>query len=250
MRLPHKFEPPARRRLLRQWAIVFVIVFSLLILGAVWGRLHVLPNFRPPLRAGEELGIDLKSHQEPINWKMLRTQNVRFAYFEVTNGTKLVNANVGRQWNNAQSAGVTSGAMSQFSLCATGQAQAEAFDAAAPTANRSRLDPAVVLQLTDNCAARPTRDELRLQLLRFTQIVENHFQRPLVYYVAPDFVGPYPLRFLEHVKVWLTSYPHRPIWSRWVMWRVDPSAEFVGISGPVNLDVARIAKISATITSK
>lgn len=126
---------PRRRR----WPFVALVVVVLLAGGGTaWWYVWV-PNWRPPLRAGERYGIDVSAHQGVIDWTRVAGDNISFVYVKATEGGDFTDSRFAQNWTGAHEAGLDRGVYHFFTLCTPGAAQAQHFlDVAPRTRTRSR----------------------------------------------------------------------------------------------------------------
>ena len=214
---------------------VAVVVISLL--GAtVW--FVFLPNWRPPLRAGEQFGIDVSSHQGSIQWPRVAADDIRFAYIKATEGSDFTDQKFADNWRGAGAAGLRRGAYHYFTLCTPGADQAANFLRIAPPDARA-LPPAVNLELVGNCASRPSRAELERELAAFIGRIELAWHVPVMPYVGDEWERMYPSRNRLARRLWQLRVLRRPHQAQWVVWQVHGLAHIEGIKGRVDLDVMR-----------
>lgn len=207
-------------------------------LGAAWWFLWV-PNWRPPLQAGERYGIDVSSHQGDIDWKAVAGDGNEFAYIKATEGGDFVDDRFVTNWNGAGDAGLERGAYHFFTLCTPGEAQAENFLRVAPP-REDALPPAVDLEHAGNCSDRPPRASVIAELQGFIEMIEVAWQDDVVLYLGNDFESLYEVRATLDRPLWLRRFMLRPD-DDWAIWQLHGYARVDGISGAVDLDVMRTA---------
>lgn len=224
---------PRRRR---RWPI-FLAVSVLLLGGLAAGFWYLwLPNWRPSLEAGERFGIDVSNHQGEIDWEAVAGDGISFAYVKATEGGDWVDRRFAENWAGAGEAGLERGAYHFFSLCTDGVKQAQHFLATAPPDPRA-LPPAIDLELSGNCAARPDARDVAAEVDAFVDVVEEAWQRPMLFYVLDNWEEIYPV-----------GYDDRPEWDReilfrpdggWHIWQIHGFADVEGIGVRVDLNVMR-----------
>lgn len=208
----------------------------MVILTVVWWFVWV-PNWRPPLRAGERYGIDVSHHQEAIDWQKVADDGIDFAYIKASEALEMVDGMFGTNWHEAGQAGVERGAYHFFTLCVPGAEQAENFlRVARPTSDA--LPPAVDLEIAGNCSRRPEPDEVERELGDFLRIVEEAWGREAVLYVGNDWEGRYPVRERLDRRLWLRRFLIRPS-GDWYIWQLHGYARVEGIDGGVDINVMR-----------
>ena len=231
---------PDRMRRLRRVLVAFVIVVT----AAAAGWFVWLPQHHPTLREGEQYGIDVSHHQGRINWSLTAAADVAFAYIKATEGATHVDTQFARNWNAAQRVGIRRGAYHFFTLCTTGQEQADNFLRAVPH-DRDSLPPAVDLELAGNCAARPEATVVHDQLDDFLNRVEAAIGHKVVLYVGPEFDQRYQVTQRLDRPLWKLSLLRRPDMNEVTIWQVMGSAKIDGIPGRVDLNVANLDVLTA-----
>jgi len=213
---------------------------ALVLLICVGGWLWWLPSFRPHLRSGKSLGIDVSAHQGRIRWDKVAGDGISFAYIKATEGGDFTDTRFDENWKGARAAGVAVGAYHFFTLCTTGEAQAEQFLQVVPD-DSDALPPAVDLELAGNCGSRPALPFVRTQVTLFLERVERAVGKRAILYVGHDFAETYPLSTFPPRYLWKRRILRRPSNDTWLVWQVHGYARVSGIGGRVDLDVMRSA---------
>jgi len=208
-------------------------VAALVLIGwYVW-----LPGYRPALGHGEIYGVDVSDHQGRADWREVAGSGVSFVFIKATEGSTYVDSDFASDLAEARSAGLLAGAYHFFTLCSPGATQAANFLKIAPPGSTA-LPPAVDLELSGNCSARPSPTEVQTQLAVFVNLVESATRRPVITYVGASFERRYPIRDAGTGLLWKRRVLLPPS-GRWVIWQVDGFARVNGITGPVDLDVMK-----------
>jgi lysozyme len=227
-----------------RWArrIGLGLVAMVLVLGVVgWALARWwFPHHRPDLRDGERYGVDVSNHQGAIDWEAVAADDVDFAYLKATEGGDHVDRRFAESWDGARAAGLDVGAYHFFTLCRPGAEQAASFLATVP--GDADLPPALDLELSGNCAARPPADDVRREVRAFVDAVEDETGEAVLLYVLDDWEDRYPSRDLGDGR-------DRPRWHRrigplrpggdWWLWQYTGVARVDGIDGGVDLNVMR-----------
>jgi lysozyme len=188
--------------------------------------------------AGEAYGIDVSHHQGEIDWDEVASDGISFVYIKATEGGDFVDERFGENWEDAGSAELERGAYHFFTLCSSGEDQAANFLSVVPD-EPSTLAPAVDLELTGNCSARPSRDAIHSELAAFLELVEREAGRPALLYVRDDFEERYAIRDAFDRPLWRFRFMRRPNVEDWTVWQVGGFAHVDGIDGRVDLNVGR-----------
>lgn len=197
-----------------------------------------LPD-RARLMPGEVLGIDVSAHQEDIDWALVAEDGISFAYLKATEGAGFTDSTFRANWDGARAAGITPGAYHYFTLCSSGAAQAEDFLAAAPP-DDSALPPALDLEFDGACDEQPEAAAVQAEIDAFTAVVEEAWGRRLVIYSSSEWRDHYGLPVTDSRADWLFSAGERPQQEDWAVWQLRFDGTVAGISGGVDIDVARI----------
>jgi lysozyme len=232
-------EPDHRQQLRRRrWLVISAgLVVFIAAIAMAWWFLWV-PNWRPPLHDGERYGIDVSEHQGSIDWRRVADDNIDFAYVKATEGGDFVDERFAENWDGAAAAGVDRGAYHFFTLCTPATTQARNFLTVAPPI-ATALAPAVDLELTGNCGARPDAAAVAREVDEFVRLVESEWGRPVVLYIGDDFEARYPTRQRAARPLWHRRFLFRPDVDGWIIWQVHGHARVRGISGEVDLNIAR-----------
>jgi lysozyme len=214
---------------------------GLVLLGTVaaLGWYVALPRYRPSLQPGEHHGVDVSHHQGPVDWARVADDGISFAYVKATEGETLVDPRFTANWTGAAEAGLARGAYHFFSLCSPGAGQARNYLATVPR-DPNALPPVVDLEF-GACRRRPDRAVVQRELLTFVDLVERDLGEQVVLYVMRDFAENYPIPESLDRNRWERRLFRRPD-TAWTMWQVSPVARVDGVSGPVDLNVARIGR--------
>jgi lysozyme len=200
---------------------------------AVWTYNAGLWRFHHPSQY-PIVGVDVSHHQGEIDWAVVRSHDVSFAYIKATEGGDFVDPLFERNWREAARAGIVRGAYHFFSLCRDPETQAQNFLRTVPM-DPSALPAVVDLEFGGNCAKRPSDTSVCGDVQRFVERVEAGTGRPTILYVTDEFLSAYE-----------TCLPKRSLWVRaillspshsWVLWQFANRARVSGIAGPVDLDV-------------
>jgi lysozyme len=217
---------------------VAAVVVMVVALGVAYGWFIWLPSYRPSLKAGEQIGIDVSHHQGQIDWTKVAKDRITFAYVKATEGGDSVDTEFTRNWANGRAAGLKVGAYHFFTLCRSGADQAANVIRNVPV-DVTALPIAVDLELAGNCRRRPTGADLRKELDDFLATVETHYGVKAVLYVGPEFEAKYPVKASADRPLWYVSFVRRPSRDDWTIWQLHGFASVDGIKGSVDLDVAR-----------
>ena len=71
------------------------------------------------------IGVDVSAYQADIDMNRLKEQNIKFIYIKATEGSNHQDRRFAENWENAEKAGLLSGAYHFFSYDSEGKTQAE-----------------------------------------------------------------------------------------------------------------------------
>lgn len=194
------------------------------------------------LGADEVMGVDVSAHQGEIDWEKVASDGYAFAYIKATEGADYTDSTFSANWDGARAAGVTPGAYHYFTLCSSGEEQAEDFLAAAPP-DDSALPPALDLEFDGACEERPGGVDAQAEIDAFTAKVEEAWGRRLLIYSSSEWRSHYGLPVTDPRPDWLFSAGGRPPQADWAVWQLRFDGKVSGIEGGVDIDVARIEQL-------
>jgi lysozyme len=195
---------------------------------------------RPGRESWPVQGIDVSRHQGEINWRVVATAGVDFAYIKATEGGDFTDRYFARNWQQAAEAGVPRGAYHFFTLCRSGKEQAAHAIATIPK-DASALPLAVDLEFGGNCSGRPDKAVLHRELSDFLRRVESHYERPVILYLVRDFDVHYAISQNFPRKLWYRSlyFPPEKLPQPLAVWQYHNWTRVNGIHGPVDWNAAK-----------
>lgn len=212
---------------------------AILLLGALAiGVWQAAIHWAPSRVAYPQQGIDVSHHQGDIDWPLVASQGVGFAYIKASEGADHRDTRFEANWNGAADAGIARGAYHFFTLCKAGAAQAANFIAAVPK-TPDALPPAVDLEFGGNCDARPAPATLIAELRAFLDAVEAHYRQPVTLYLTREFDAGYEVSAKIDRPLWLRQLGWEPRWGArpWAIWQASSFRNLDGINGRVDWNV-------------
>lgn len=194
-------------------------------------------RFYDPGWQHEIKGVDVSHHQGPIDWPLLAGDDVMFAYIKATEGGDWTDTRFDENWQEAQAAGLITGAYHFYTLCTRPELQFENFASVAPW-EPGQLPPAIDLELGGNCSDRPDPEEFRAELDIFIgTIVNNYGVRPVIYTTA-HFYDLYLADDPPEVDWWIRSIGFAPTsrFDGWTFWQYYPGWKD-GVDGQIDRNV-------------
>jgi len=254
--LKNPSKRPASRRRFAAWRRPLGLAVLLLALGLLLGYGHYRRQInryvrrayaaftlgkltgleKTPLLAGYSVhGIDVSAYQGRIDWPMVASHRVRFAFIKATEGVTLRDSRFSANWRAARQAGVYRGAYHYFQPNYDGTQQASLFVRTVPLA-AGDLPPVLDVEAPQfhDVAV------MRRNVATWLRLVERHYGvRPILYsnysfykrYLAGHF-DEYPL-WLAHYEVDSPALPRE----KWIIWQHSDEAYVPGIRGAVDFNV-------------
>lgn len=197
-------------------------------------------DFEPDRNRYPVRGVDVSRHQGTIDWTALKSDGIAFAYIKATEGGDFRDPKFAENWREAGRAGFARGAYHFFTLCRKGGEQARQFISVVPK-SQGALPPAVDLEFGGNCAKRPSRAALQIELAKFLKTVEAHYKVKPILYTTRAFHDAYLRSAFRSYGIWARSIYLEPDFRQksWVIWQFHERARKPGIKGPVDLNVFR-----------
>lgn len=242
-----------RRFLLRKWRMIryawnICIRIGILIIlaGIFYIMLHdgkVWFNM-PSENAYPIRGVDVSAHQGHIDWSVLKSQNISFAFIKATEGSSWVDKHFKENFENAYAQGLYVGAYHFFSFDSSGSTQAQNYIRNVPVLTARSLPPVVDVEFYGNKASNPPHKEaVYKELDTFLEILSKHYGTKPLIYTTPSFYDLYLRDKYERYPLWIRSVffaPHsfaarifKVYFSkeRWIFWQYNPQAILKGYRG-------------------
>jgi lysozyme len=196
-----------------------------------------IPNY-PSRSVYPFRGIDVSRHQGHIDWKMVSSSGISFAYLKATEGGDFQDARFKENLQAAHEAGLACGAYHFFSLKTSGRLQAQNFIKNVPAAEMA-LPPAVDLEFWGNSSDRPSPESFQAELLDYIREIRIAYGREPVIYTSGDFSSVY-LNDFQIQRFWVRDVllsPNLDGTKAWQFWQFSEKGRVPGIEGFVDLDV-------------
>lgn len=185
-------------------------------------------------------GIDVSKYQSMVAWeevKAMRVKNIQlgFAFIKATEGIGNTDPHFKRNWKKTKDNGVTRGAYHFFIGSKDGRMQAENF------IDKVELEPGdlpPVLDIEQLNGASPA--EVRKEIKKWLEIVENYYQVKPIIYTNVDFYNRNMGSEFDDYPLWVAHYyqPGKPKIKRgWVFWQHSDEGRVNGIVSKVDFNV-------------
>ena len=207
--------------------------------GFRWRALYGTVNYPE----GYEIhGIDVSHHQGHIDWDKLKDRGmidkfpVRFVMIKATEGSTQTDENFQENFHQAREHGFTRGAYHFYSVHSPAETQAQHFLSQVKLENGD-LPPVLDVE---HKPKQQTDEEFRTSVLKWLDIVENHYKvKPIIYtyykfkmkYLNDSIFDQYPY-WIAHYYVDSVEYR-----GRWKFWQHTDAGKLPGIKGNVDLNI-------------
>ncbi len=211
-------------------SVFLVICFSIFALA--WNGIILLNG----LSAGkfDIKGVDVSSYQGDIDWSILASQNISFAFIKATEGSSFVDENFANNFEGAQKTSLAVGAYHFFSYDSEGKTQAENFiNAVVPF--EGMLPPVIDLEFYgDKEKNPPERVEVEKQLKTMLILLEEHYHQKPIIYATDKSYELYLSNDYEEYDIWIRNVISKPKLSdnrSWTFWQFTNRDRLNGYNG-------------------
>ncbi len=181
------------------------------------------------------IGVDVSSYQADIDMNKLKEQDIAFIYIKATEGSKIQDDRFAENWQNAQNAGLLSGAYHFFSYDSEGKTQAENFINTVGTDIKGRLLPVVDVEYYgDKEQNPPEKDAVIRELKTYLDTVEKQYGVKPMIYTRADLYKKYLKGEFDEYKKWISSLYSPLSWNYkddWYIWQYFNRGELQGYTG-------------------
>lgn len=179
-------------------------------------------------------GVDVSAHQGNIDWETLQGQDVQFAYLKATEGSTFQDKQFAVNWENAQKAGILTGAYHFFSFDSAGKTQADNFIATVPKL-AGTLPPVVDIEFYgEKEQNRPSKEETAEILSELLGELEAYYGVKPVLYGTMKSYRAYLEGGYEEYPIWIRdviSCPNLPDGRDWTFWQYSARHRLEGYDG-------------------
>ena len=229
-----KYHTNARKRYL----CIFMYVATVLFLcGAVVGILIfngiILLN-DPSAEKYPVRGVDVSSYQGEIDWDVLSSQGISFAYIKATEGSSLTDPRFSYNLAESQKHKISVGAYHFFSYDSPGETQAKNFIETVEPFD-GMLPPAIDLEFYgDYERTPPSRDLVDTELIAMLSAIEQHYGLKPIIYATERSYSLYLSGGYQEYDIWIRDVYSRPELSdgrKWTFWQYTNRAHLDGYKG-------------------
>lgn len=181
------------------------------------------------------LGVDVSHWQGTVDWQLMRSRNVRFAFYKLSDFVRgrpegFIDRQAETNWRATKEAGIINGCYHWLQPAVAPQLQAGYFlDAYA----RYPTDLPPVLDFEDRQVS--TWSDMLWRAQVWLEIVERETGRIPIVYTSPGYMAFFNRRqtgFLSRYPLWVAHYiqrrkPNIPYpWGDWAFWQYSDKADF------------------------
>ena len=179
-------------------------------------------------------GVDVSKYQGDIDWKVLETQNIRFAFIKATEGSSFVDEKFEYNYKQAQKTELAVGAYHFFSYDSSGKSQAEHFMSVVPKTEKM-LPPVIDIEFYGNNEKNPPNKEtVQKELGDMVEKLKNHYGcYPIIYAVEKSYDVYIAGSFFD-CDIWIRDVIFRPKLSdgrAWTFWQYTNRGKCKGYKG-------------------
>lgn len=217
-------------------AAIFIAIVSVgLYIGV--GNGHIRLNY-PSLKDYPVQGIDVSHHQQKINWGKLDKRFVQFAFIKATEGGNHKDSMFQENWREAIHHNIPVAAYHFFTFCKDGEEQARNYIHYVPK-DSIDLPPIIDLEYAGNCTIENRKEDLIAEIVKYMEIIEDHYQRKVLIYTTNKFYKNYLMYQFPDNPIWIRdilSEPNLPDRRGWLFWQFTNKGKLEGIDTPVDLN--------------
>lgn len=212
-------------------AIVLALAGFVLAL-LIWNGTILFNN--PSKRVYPVRGVDVSAYQGEIDWPVLASQDIQFAFIKATEGSGFVDRNFAVNFAEARKTKLRVGAYHFFSFDSAGETQADHFISVVPRIE-GMLPPVVDFEFYgDKEKNRPDPDAARAQLNILLEALESHYgQKPIIYATERAYDA-YLSGYYAGYDLWIRNVftkPHVPDGRDWTFWQYTNRERLKGYQG-------------------
>lgn len=179
-------------------------------------------------------GVDVSAYQGEIDWNVLASQDIDFAFIKATEGSTFVDKRFAFNFAQAADTDLRISAYHFFSFDSAGATQADNYIRTVPKLEGS-LPPVVDVEFYgDKAGNPPATEEVQAQLEIFLTRLETHYgQRPIIYTTGKVY-DRYIADHFEEYDIWIRNVYWSPSLSDgrdWTFWQYSDKGLLPGYDG-------------------
>ena len=222
--------------------LIIIVIALVLAVSIAFGSVFVLAKQKKIFinkwfvnAKNSTIGVDVSSYQANIDMNRLKEQDVKFIYIKATEGSNSQDEKFAVNRDNAQKAGLLSGAYHFFSYDSEGKTQAENFIKTVGKDIKGQLLPAVDVEYYGDKEKNPPEkaDVIRELKIYLDTLEKEYGVKPMIYTRA-DINEKYLKGEFDEYKRWISSLYSPLNWNYkgdWYIWQYLNKGELEGYSG-------------------
>ena len=204
---------------MKKWLMAAAFLVTALLTGGVLLYTGVLQLNHPSRERYPVRGVDVSSYQGEVDWPLLASQDIQFAFIKATEGSSLQDPCFDANWEAAAESGLRVGAYHFFSFDSPGNTQAELFIRTVKPVEHM-LPPVVDVEFYGDKAKNPPEaKEVEEQLTVLLNALEAQYGVKPILYVTSDSYARYIKGRFDAYDLWIrsvyTSPGREPDWAFW-----------------------------------
>ena len=215
-------------------SVILILVIAVLFFEKGYIRFNYPDKSEYPVR-----GIDISHHQDVIDWDILGRDDISFAFIKATEGGDHKDTKFVQNWERAGDIGLVRGAYHFFTFCKSGHEQALNYIKSVPV-EENALPPAIDLEFSGNCQARPSKEEVQFELSVFAKLIEQRYGKTPIVYTTKEsynaFIAGDDLTYPLWIRA-IYSEPKLKDSKTWTFWQYAHKGRLHGIKGFTDLNV-------------
>ena len=219
----------------KRWAVGILAALFLAAAGTallLWNGVILLNH--PSTEEYPVRGVDVSSYQGEIDWAVLASQGISFAFIKATEGSSFTDSQFAGNWAQAQEQELRVGAYHFFSYDSPGKRQAAHFiETVSPC--EGMLPPVVDIEFYgDKEQNPPERQEVQSQLDGLLQALESWYGVKPILYATEKSYDLYLAGGYEDYDIWIRNVITAPRLSdgrSWTFWQYTNRARLDGYNG-------------------
>lgn len=198
----------------------------------IWNGVVLLNN--PSVKKYPIRGVDVSSYQGDIDWPVLASQNIAFAFIKATEGSTFVDDNFEYNYVQAQKTNLRIGAYHFFSYDSSGKTQADNIIATVKKCE-NMLPPVIDIEFYgDKEKNMPKQSDVREQLDVLLNDLEVHYKLKPIIYATNKSYSLFISGAYEDYDIWIRDVittPHLSDGREWTFWQYTNRMRLKGYKG-------------------
>ncbi len=188
------------------------------------------PNYEEyPVR-----GVDVSAYQGEIDWSVLASQDIDFAFIKATEGSSFTDKRFDFNYTEAVKTDLRVGAYHFFSFESGGDTQAAHFINTVPK-TENMLPPVIDLEFYGNFSAENAeKDKIVAELDKMIDSLYSHYGMHPIIYTAEEEYSLFIEGRYENNPIWIRGVYSKPVISdgrKWSFWQYTNRAHLDGYNG-------------------